>query len=188
MKKDILIICLIVLLCIFVIGGTEIQSVEEYYLTHLDDIKEDSNTVFLSIRCDTVYDNYDMLDDSLKGEGILPKDGIILPMTEYVLRDGDSVYDILSRAVRHNRIQMEYQGADKNGYGSVNILGMNYLYAFSCGPLSGWIYMVNGVPASEGCSLYMPKDGDVIEWVYTCDLGDDIYSGGYHDTTDGGER
>jgi len=174
MKKDILIICLIVLLIIFVVNGTEIQSVEEYYLTHIDDIKEDSETVFISIRCDSVYSNYDMLDEALKEDGILPKDGIILEKGEYVLREGDTVFDILSRVTRHKKIQMEYQGADRNGFGSVHIEGISYLYSFSCGPLSGWTYTVNGEVASVGCSLYELSDGDVIEWIYTCDFAESL--------------
>jgi len=174
MKKDILILSLIVLLVLFVANGTEIQSVEEYYLTHIDDIKEDSETVFISIRCDSIYSHYDMLDGSLKENGILPKDGAILPLGEYVLRPGDTVFDILMRVTRHKRIQIEYQGAEKNGFGSVHVEGINYLYSFSCGPLSGWTYKVNGEVAGVGCSLYELSDGDVIEWIYTCELGEDI--------------
>ena len=69
---------------------------------------------------------------------------------------------------------MEYQGSDENSYGSVYIRGINYLYEFSCGPLSGWMYKVNGEYPNYGCSKYKLKDGDVIEWVYTCDLGQDV--------------
>lgn len=91
-----------------------------------------------------------------------------------MLREGDTVYDILSRAVRYNRIQMEFQGAEENPFGSVYIQGLHYLYEFSCGPLSGWMYLVNGDYPDYGCSLYELEDGDAIEWVYTCDLGQDV--------------
>ena len=33
---------------------------------------------------------------------------------------------------------------------------------------------VNGVFPNYGASSYKPKDGDKIEWVYTCNLGDDV--------------
>ena len=69
---------------------------------------------------------------------------------------------------------MEYQGADENNFGSVYIQGINYLYEFSCGPLSGWMYKVNGEFPNRGCSKYELNDGDVIEWVYTCNLGMDV--------------
>lgn len=174
MKKDILAILGIILLVAAVINGTHIQSVDEYYLTHIDDITPDSETVTISIRCDTILDNYNDLDPSLRSDEFVPSDGVILPPTEYVLRPGDTVFDILDRAVRYNRIQMEYQGADKNSYGSVYIQGIHYLYEFSCGPLSGWMYRVDGIYPNYGCSKYGLTDGQVIEWVYTCNLGKDV--------------
>lgn len=174
MKKDILAILLIILVAAFVVNGTNIQSVDEYYLTHIDDITSESETVFISIHCDAILQNYEELDKPLQNEKYVPKDGTIIPKTEYVLRKGDTVFDILDRAVRYNKIQMEYQGADKNSFGSVYVQGINYLYEFSCGPLSGWMYKVNGVYPNYGCSDYVLNDGDVIEWVYTCDLGKDV--------------
>lgn len=173
-KKDILAALIIILLLAFVISGTKIQSVDEYYLTHIDDITPQSATVTLSIECKTVLENLSVLDPALKAGDFVPEDGVILPCTCYVLRPGDTVYDILSRAVRYNKIQMEYQGADKNSFSSVYIKGINYLYEFSCGPLSGWMYTVNGIFPQYGCSKYELSDGDRIEWVYTCDLGRDV--------------
>ena len=143
MKKDMLAVCIVVLLLVFVFTGTKIQSVDDYYLTHIDDITEDSETVFLSIECGTILDNWENLDPALRYEKYVPSDGIILEETEYVLRPNDTVYDLLDRAVRYNKIQMEYQGANENSFGSVYIKGINYLYEFSCGPLSGWMYRVN---------------------------------------------
>lgn len=173
-EKDILALLSLALIIAVLIHGTNIQSVDEYYLTHIDDITPQSETVFISIRCDTVLQNYDELDKVLQSDKYVPQNGVILPETEYVLRPGDTVFDILDRAVRYNKIQMEYQGADKNSYGSVYVQGINYLYEFSCGPLSGWMYQVNGEFPNYGCSKYKLKDGDRIAWVYTCDLGKDV--------------
>ena len=50
MKKDIIAVFAVVLLFAVLISGTEFQSVEEYYLTHIDDITPESQTVFFSIR------------------------------------------------------------------------------------------------------------------------------------------
>ena len=174
MRKDIIAVFVIVLISALLISGTNIQSVDEYYLTHIDDIKEDSETVKISIRCNTILDNYNDLDENLRFPEFVPENGIILPPTEYVLREGDTVFDILDRAVRYNKIQMEYQGAEKNSYGSVYIQGINYLYEFSCGPLSGWMYRVDGEFPGCGCSKYKLKDGQNIEWIYTCNLGTDL--------------
>ena len=174
MKKNILMVGVIALLVVLLALGTDIQSVDEYYLTHMEDITEDSETVTLSIRCDTVFDNWDKLDKQLRSSKYVPSDGVILPETTYVLRQGDTVFDVLNRACRYNKIQMEYQGADASVYHSVYIKGIHYLYEFSCGPLSGWMYRVNGEFPGYGVSRYHLKDGDEIEMVYTCDLGRDV--------------
>lgn len=174
MKKDLLALGFVILCVVLMAKGTKIQSVEEYYAEHMDEITEESETVWLSIRCDTVLSNWEELDPFLQDSRYVPENGVILKKTQYVLRPGDSVFDILSRVVRSNKIHMEYQGADKNMYNSVYIQGINHLYEFSCGPLSGWIYKVNGASPSCGCSRYDLKDGDEIEWLYTCDLGRDV--------------
>ena len=59
-------------------------------------------------------------------------------------------------------------------YGSAYIEGINNLYEFDCGDLSGWMYSVNGVFPNVGCSQVQAAEGDVICFVYTCDLGADV--------------
>ena len=83
---------------------------------------------------------------------------------------GDSVYDILIEAARKYNIQMENNGSADMVY----ISGINYLYEFDFGDLSGWVYHVNGIAPSVGCGEYVLSDGDTIEWLYTCNLGNDI--------------
>ena len=172
MKKDLFAIVVIVALVALVASGTKVQSVDDYYLTHIDDITEDSQTVTISIRCDTILDNWDKLDDSLKSDKYVPADGVILPTFRTVLRKGDTVYDIFSRVTRFSKIVTDC--VYTVNYSSVYVKGINHLYEFSCGELSGWMYRVNGVFPGYGCSKYALKDGDVIEWVYTCDLGRDV--------------
>lgn len=174
MKKDLLVLGFVIVIVAVLLSGTKFQSVEDYYQTHIDDIKEDSETVTLSIRCDTVLEHWEQLSPPLQSDKYIPEDGVILPPTEYVLRPKDTVFDILNRAVRHSKIQMEFQGADDNVYNSVYIKGIHHLYEYSCGPLSGWMYKVNGEFPDYGCSRYKPEDKDVIEFVYTCDLGRDV--------------
>ena len=36
------------------------------------------------------------------------------------------------------------------------------------------MYRVDGEFPNYGCSKYELRDGQVIEWVYTCDLGHDV--------------
>ena len=42
MKKNIVMIGIMLVLALVLIRGTKIQSVDEYYLTHMEDIQEDS--------------------------------------------------------------------------------------------------------------------------------------------------
>ena len=172
MKKDLLIIATIICALVLLFSGTKIQSVDEYYLTNLDVITADSQTVTLEIRADTATQNRERFKQSL--QQYIPQDGVILPQQAYVLRPNDSVFDIVNRAVRHHRIQMEYQGADANAFHSVYIQGINYLYEFSGGPLSGWMYAVNDNFPNVGISQYQLQDGDHIVLHYTCDLGRDL--------------
>ena len=53
------------------------------------------------------------------------------------------------------------------------IAGIRYLYEFDFGDMSGWVYHVNGESPFIGCAGYKVKPGDVIEWMYTLDLGVD---------------
>ena len=132
-------------------------------------------TVTIAIRVDTLLKHWDLLDPALQSEKYVPHSGVILKPTTYeLLSENDTVWDILQRATKEHKIQMEYQGANENIYSSVYIEGINHLYEFSAGELSGWMYNVNGVFPNYGCSQYVLQDGDVIEWHYTVDLGRDL--------------
>lgn len=179
MKKNILLILSLILLAGLLIYGVDIQSVDEYYDTHPDEVTAGGKSVTFSIDCSTIYDHYDDLDESLKQGRYLPEDGIILPETEIMLQEGDTVLDILKRAAQLYRIPMEYQGTEQNAYGSAYVQGIQYLYEFSCGPMSGWMFTVNKEVCSVGCTQKKPQDGDVIAFVYTCELGKDL---GFDDT------
>ena len=124
----------------------------------------------LSISCETALQNSDRLDPG-KLE-ILPADGWILPETEVAFQTGESVFDLLSRVCREKKIHMAFQVTPV--YGSAYIEGINNLYEFDCGDLSGWMYSVNGVFPNVGCSQVQAAEGDVICFVYTCDLGADV--------------
>lgn len=177
MKKNLIVLLVIAVAAAAFICFSDIESVDEYYLSHIDNIQKDSKTVFLCIRCDTALHNWELLPQRLRSEEYVPADGAILPKTEYVLREGDTVFDILERAVRCNRLQMEYRSVP-----AVYIQSINHLYEFDCGPLSGWIYKVNGEFPAGDCSSYALGDKDVVEWVYTCDLGRDVGKSGEGET------
>ena len=129
-----------------------------------------SYTCTLTIRCDTILQNMDKFN--MDKESVLPSDGVILPETAIVFYEGESVFDVLLRETRERKIHMEYSSTPM--YNSCYIEGIHNLYEFDCGSLSGWMYQVNGWFPNYGCSRYVLKDGDQVEWLYTCDLGRDL--------------
>ena len=127
----------------------------------------------ISISCATVLDHVDQLDPAKVS--LVPADGWILGAAEVRFRAGESVFDALQRVCKEHKIHMEF--ANTPAYNSAYIEGIGNLYEFDCGELSGWMYSVNGWFPNYGCSSYTLSDGDVICWVYTCDLGADVGSG-----------
>jgi hypothetical protein len=127
-------------------------------------------TCTLSVRCDTILDNMSDFDKD-KAE-ILPNNGIILKETEVVFYEGETVFNLLRREMKKNKIHMEFNEVPM--YGSAYIEGIANIYEFDCGELSGWMYKVNDWFPNYGCSRYKLKEHDKVEWIYTCDLGRDI--------------
>ncbi|MDR0838529.1 MAG: DUF4430 domain-containing protein [Oscillospiraceae bacterium] len=144
-------------------------------------VGDGSFTVTLSVRCDTILDNLNLLDKN-KHE-LVPADGIIFPATEVTVYEGESVFNVLQREMKRNKIHFEFMNTPI--YNSAYIEGINNLYEFDVGELSGWMYKVNGWYPNYGCSRYQLKAGDVVEWNYTCDLGRDI---GGEGATGGSQR
>ena len=136
-------------------------------------VGDGSFTVTLTIRCDTLLANMDALDANKRE--LVPADGIVFPTTAVTAYEGESVFNILQRETRRNKLHLEF--ASTPLYNSAYIEGIHNLYEFDCGGLSGWMYTVNGWFPNYGCSRYQLQPGDVVEWIYTCDLGRDIGGG-----------
>ncbi len=143
--------------------------------------KGEKKYCIIEIRCDTILNNMDRLP---KGkEKYIPKDGIILPKTRVEVKDGECVFDVLKRVTRSKGIQMEFRNDPL--YSGAYVEGINHLYEFDGGELSGWMYKVDGWFPEYGCSRYIVNsgknrdrpgktNGEVISWVYTCNLGKDV--------------
>lgn len=131
-------------------------------------------TCTFSIECSTILNNLNRLDPE-KLE-MVPSGGVILSKTTVTFYEGESIFDVLQRLCKEKGIHLESSWTPI--YNSAYIEGIHNLYEFDCGALSGWMYKVNGWYPNYGCSRYQLKDGDVVEWRYTCDLGNDI-GGGY---------
>ncbi|MCD8049525.1 MAG: DUF4430 domain-containing protein [Clostridia bacterium] len=169
-NKRIVLPIIIVVLILAVFCVFNLRSAENYYN---EASPTEGDFVTIEINAATILENFPSLDEALRDEKYVPSDGIILPKTIVYIEDGDSVFDVLERVTRENKIQMEYSESP----GSIYVEGINYLYEFSCGELSGWMYSVNGDFAQVGCESYILENGDKIKWLYTCDLGRDIGGG-----------
>lgn len=131
------------------------------------EISDIEHTCTISISCASILNNMGWLNPE-KTE-LVPEDGWILRPIEVAFYEGESVFNVLLRTCKQQGIHMEFVNTPI--YNSAYIEGIHNLYEFDCGQLSGWVYRVNGWGPKYGCSRYGLKQGDVIEWLYTCDLG-----------------
>ena len=140
--------------------------------SHTETMESDTAeyTCTISISCAALLERLDLCDPA-KAE-LVPEDGWILQPITVTFHEGDSVLDVLQRVCQENKIHMEY--TDTPLYDTAYIEGIYNLYEFDAGELSGWMYAVNDSFPNYGCSQYVLQDGDVIRWVYTCELGEDV--------------
>lgn len=121
----------------------------------------------IEIRCD----NATARKDSITNQGIrdsIPDDGTILEVTTYTGKEGFTVYDVLAAVTAaHNPVIPIVANADRSYVSSINNLSEK-----NVGPTSGWTYRVNGVLPMMAANQYKVKDGDVIKWIYVCQMGD----------------
>lgn len=76
--------------------------------------------------------------------------------------EGATVYDALVET-----------GADVNAkdssYGRY-VAGINGVAEQDFGPMSGWLFEVNGEQSDKACSEYVLEDGDEVTWTYVTDF------------------
>lgn len=91
----------------------------------------------------------------------VPSDGYIIK--DYACKpNGDSVYDVLSKACKSKNIHL----TAKNSLYEIYVSGINNLDEKDCGSYSGWKYKVNGKYPLYTCERYKVSAGDEIVWEY----------------------
>lgn len=158
--KNFLAVLVMAAVLVGLVWSLDFQSADRYYSGQAVTKENAVGTVTLSIRCDVLEKKPDHV----------PQDGLILPETSFPIAPGDTVYTILTEAAQVHRIHLETNG----GAGMRYVAGISNLYEFDFGDLSGWIFRVNGQEADQGCEQYALQDGDKIEWLYTCEMGNDL--------------
>ncbi len=133
-------------------------------------VQNNESTCSISVKCTSILNNIEQLDKEKRD--IIPLNGIIFENNNAVFYENESVFNVLSRELKKNDIHFEFVKSPV--YKSVYIEGIGNIYEFDCGELSGWLYKVNGITPSYGCSQYIIKNGDVIEFIYSVNMGTDI--------------
>ena len=89
----------------------------------------------------------------------------ILNLQTISLKEGETLLDLTRRVAKMNGCNIEI----KNGY----VVGIDGLYEFDKGSLSGWKVKVNGKQITSGAAPYKLKGNETIEWYYVVDYTKD---------------
>lgn len=96
--------------------------------------------------------------NALKYNVNIPASGYFLTTTTYAVKNGESLFDLLSKTCKQNGIRLDYEGS--------YITGIGGLYEKECTPQSGWMYRVNGKLIMKSANKYILNDGDKVEFYY----------------------
>ena len=143
-------------------------------------ISPGAETCTLSIACTTLCGNSALPAEKAP---FVPQDGYILRNVTMEILDGDTVFDILRRACAENTCDADcrfcrggiaLETSYTPGYSTYYVQGIHQLYEKDCGARSGWMFRVNGTFPNVGAGTYSVQNGDCIEWLYTCSMGEDL--------------
>ena len=170
MKKTITAVCITVFTAIIaVVFVLNFETADEHY-SKTAAKGSVIGTATISVSCEEIAKN-ENVGERLKASGLVPKDGIIVPETQVTIYEDDTAFSVLKTILDNNRILFDYSDiSDTSAY----VKGINNIYEYDCGDLSGWMYSVNGIFPTVSSSEYKLSDGDTVVWQYTCDLGRDV--------------
>lgn len=144
----------------------DVKSPEEYYAQQTDGGMQ----VTFSADCSAALDRMDSIDQSVNPAEVVPADGVVIAECTLGLPEGSSAFDALISAARAQQVRVDYTGGSWGTY----VRSIGYIGEFGFGELSGWMYRVNGEFPQVSAGDFTLSDGDVVEFVYTCDLGRDV--------------
>ncbi|REK71176.1 S-layer homology domain-containing protein [Paenibacillus paeoniae] len=98
--------------------------------------------------------------------------GFVISPVKVEFEQGETVWDLLKRVLDKEGITYKYSWYDQ--YESVYVASIAGDGEFDHGAESGWMYSVNGWFPNYGASRYVLKDGDIVKWRFTKDLGRDV--------------
>ncbi|MER1998295.1 MAG: DUF4430 domain-containing protein [Lysinibacillus sp.] len=95
---------------------------------------------------------------------------IVLPSEQFDIVADETAFDLLKRVTQEKNIALNARKTSMGMY-VAGIAGVN---EFDRGKLSGWMFSVNGAFPEVSADVYKLKTGDVVSWIYTADLGEDV--------------
>ena len=144
----------------------DIKTPEEYYGQE----EQSGVTVTVTADCSAVLSRMGDIDEAVNPAEVIPADGVVIGQTEVSVAEGGTAFDALTAAARANGVRVDYTGSV---YG-VYINGIGFIYEFGFGSTSGWMYRVNGEFPDTSAGTFELSEGDIVEFIYTCDMGNDI--------------
>ena len=94
---------------------------------------------------------------------LIPEDGVLFS-EEVAFADGESLLAIMLRTMREAKIPLVYEGGFVSSIGGLS--------PGDSGPMSGWMFEVNGEMPMEGCDEILLSEGDVVIWTYVTEWTD----------------
>ncbi|PIC68066.1 hypothetical protein CSV78_04560 [Sporosarcina sp. P16a] len=96
--------------------------------------------------------------------------GDIISPKQLEIESGDTAFTVLQREVESGSIPIKFTGIGPTLY----VKSINNVAEFHGGPLSGWMYSVNGEFPQYSAGIYELKKDDILRWQYTTNLGADL--------------
>lgn len=120
---------------------------------------------FITIEIDNsdILNYYDDLDEKLKDEKFVPKDGKVLKETKVLFKENDTPFKVIERVAKSKKIVLDVDYT----YGAY-VKAINNVGEKSCGVYSGWEVAVNGEPLMVGADKFELKNGDKIVFRFVC--------------------
>ena len=129
--------------------------------------KADNISIKFVIDSSTAYNN-EAIDPDLKSK--LPNDGLIYSSEKLTVSEGCSVGSALALVCKVHSIALN----SENGSYGLFVKGICGIENGAFGDASYWLLRVNGKFPEVGADSVILNDGDLVEWIYTVDGGEDI--------------
>lgn len=160
MKKKVFVILTLIALCVCFCA----------ILFGCDNLGKKVGTCTIEIECKTILDNMGNVEQGLIDNNLIPGDGIILKKALVDVFENDSVYTLVKRVCKQNKIH--FDSSFEPVFQTYYITGINHIYEGSVGTSSGWMFFVDGIESTKGSSLIKLNGGENIRFAYTCSVGD----------------